>query len=80
MTQAHALLKDNVTDYTDFIQRMRAAYHKPEVVLSYKNDKGRMLQLTDWLYMGELLDIPHSVFVSLPRRAILYLLRLFCNK
>lgn len=76
MENAREILKDNITDYPEFIRRMREAYNLPSVRESYRLDNGRKLQLTDRLYTGELLEMPASGIAKAFRTGRLALLRL----
>lgn len=75
LEKARETLRDNVQDYPRFIERMTAAYQEPAVTASYREDRGRLLQLTDRLYMGALLDIPGPGWKTAGRRALLGILR-----
>ena len=76
LEEVRGTLRDNVPDYPLFLRKMTAAYYEPVVVASYREDRGRLLQLTDRLYMGELLDIPVPRWKKLGRRFLLSALRI----
>lgn len=75
LEEARETLRDNVQDYPRFLERMTAAYRDPAVTASYREDRNRLLQLTDRLYMGELLGIPGPRWKTAGRRALLGILR-----
>ncbi len=76
LPEAREILRDNVTDYPGFLQKMRSAYSSPAVRESYRKDKNRLLQLTDRLYTAELLEIPCPGVTGAARKALLEMLRL----
>ncbi len=75
MEQARKILKENVSDYEVFRRRMAEAYDDPAVAGSYRQDSGRLLQLTDRLYAQQLLEIGGSGPGKTLERALLKVLR-----
>ena len=75
MKQARKILKENVSDYEVFRRRMAEAYDDPAVAGSYRQDSGRLLQLTDRLYARQLLEIGGSGPGKTLERALLKVLR-----
>ncbi len=75
MERAREILKENVVDWPVFRQRMRDMYGAPAVRDSYRKDRGLLLQFTDRLYTGELLEMPGPKIVTAARRAALSILR-----
>ena len=71
MEEARQILKENVLDPMVFIQRMWEMYNDPLVRRSYRTDRNRLLQLTDRLYTGELLEMPGPFWKTIARRILL---------
>lgn len=72
MEKAREILQKNIIDYPQFVQNMKAAYNDHLVRESYRKDRGgAVLQLTDRLYTGELLDIPASKLKTTARKKLL---------
>ncbi len=75
MPEARRILRENITDYPGFQQKMKSVYSSPVVRESYRKDKDKLLQLTDRLYTAELLEIPSSGVTRAARKAMLSVLR-----
>ncbi len=73
--QAVEILKEEIDDYPDFLQKMTEAFHLPTVKESYRKDRDPLLQFADRLYARELLDAPDSSSAKATRRILLGLLR-----
>ena len=56
LEQAVEILKEEIDDYPDFIQKMTEAFYLPAVVESYEKDYDPLLQSTDRRYAQELLN------------------------
>ena len=76
LEDARAILRENVLDYQSFIGEMRSVFRDPVVEESYRQDKDPLLQLTDRLYVAELLDVPGPGWKTALRRLLLGLLRI----
>ncbi len=76
LERARAILRENVADYPAFKRRMSEMYSSPVVAESYWEDKDRILQLTDRLYTGELLEISGRGFMASARKGVLKILHI----
>ena len=80
MEEAREILADNIVDYEAFHRIMTEMYTSPVVKESYRKDRDKITQLTDRLYIQELLEIPGSGWTRPGRKALLHLLYLFSGE
>lgn len=79
LATAREILKGEISDYPDFLQKMSEAYASPAVADSYREDRGRLLQFTDRLYTEELLGLPASGIKAAARKAFLNASAFLCR-